>query len=97
MNKEELLFLKRVAIKTCKDTYFITDLIGLTAVDDQLGNLGTIEDVFETGANQVISIKRRGKQNLLVPFLKAVCYQVDFENKVMKIKLPDGLYELYED
>lgn len=85
------------AVKLPKDTYFITDLIGLTAVDDQLGNLGTIEDVFETGANQVISIKRRGKQNLLVPFLKAVCYQVDFENKVMKIKLPDGLYELYED
>lgn len=84
------------AVKLPKDTYFIADLIGISVIDDAIGELGVIEDVFETGANQVLSVKRRGKQNLLIPFLKAVCYNVDFENKVMNVKLPDGLFELYE-
>lgn len=84
------------AVKLPKDSYFIADLLGLSVIDDELGNLGVVNDVFETGANQVVSIKRKGKQDLLVPFLKAVFYEVDIESKTMKVKLPDGLYELYE-
>ena len=61
-----------------------------------MGELGIVNDVFETGANQVLEIKRSGKPDLLVPFLKAICYDIAPEKGYIKVKLPDGLYELYE-
>ena len=84
------------AVKLPKNSFFIADLIGTTVIDDEIGELGKVDDVFETGANQVLQIKRKGKQDLLVPFLKAVCYDIDPENGYIKVRLPDGLYELNE-
>ena len=78
------------------DSFFIVDMLGMTVIDDERGELGTISDVFETGANFVISVRRKGKKDLLIPFLKAVCYDTDIESSVMKVKLPEGLYEIYD-
>ncbi len=84
------------AVKLPKNSYFIADLKGVTVIDDEMGELGIVNDVFETGANQVLEIKRSGKPDLLVPFLKAICYDIAPEEGYIKVKLPDGLYELYE-
>lgn len=79
-----------------EDSFFVVDLIGLEVTDDQRGLLGTIEDVFDTGSNDVIQVKRKGKKPLLIPFLKDVCYDTDIEAGCMKVRLPEGLYEIYE-
>lgn len=84
------------AVKLPKDSYFIADLVGLKAIDDTEGELGIVSDVYETGANFVLTVKRKGKQNLEVPFLKAVCYEVNINDGVILMRLPDGLLELYE-
>lgn len=84
------------AVKLPKDTFFIADMIGLEVIDDDLGTLGKISEVFETGANFVITVKRSGKKDLLIPFLKVVCYETDIEAGTMKVRLPEGLYEIYE-
>lgn len=84
------------AVKLPKNSYFIADLIGVEVIDDELGSLGKVKNVFETGANQVLQVKRQGKQDLMIPFLKAICYDIEPENGFIKVKLPDGLYELYE-
>ncbi len=84
------------AVKLPKNTFFIVDMIGLTVIDDERGELGTINDVYETGANFVISVKRKGKMDLQIPFLNAVCYETDIEAGYMKVRLPEGLYEIYE-
>ena len=84
------------AVKLSKGEFFIVDLIGLRVVDDERGDLGTINDVYETGSNFVISVKRKSKPDLQIPFLKVVCYDTSIEDGVMKVRLPDGLYEIYE-
>lgn len=84
------------AVKIPKDRYFIVDLIGLDVIDDERGSLGKISDVWNTGANDVISVKRSGKKELLIPFLKSCCYETNIEEGYMKVRLPDGLYEIYE-
>lgn len=76
--------------------YYIVDLIGLEVIDDVLGPLGKISDCYETGANYIIEVKRKGKKDLLIPYLNAICYEVDLEGQVFKVRLPDGLYEIYE-
>ena len=84
------------AVKLPKDRYFIADLIGLTIVDDTRGELGKLKDIMNTGANDIIICSRKGKNELLIPYLKAIVYEVDLEGGIMKVRLPDGLYEIYE-
>lgn len=76
--------------------YYIVDLIGLEVIDDVRGPLGRISDCYETGANYIIEIKRKGKKELLIPYLNDICYDVDIDNGTFKVRLPEGLYEIYE-
>lgn len=84
------------AAKLNKGEYYIADMIGTNMVDDTLGQLGVVADVYETGANYIIEVKRKGKKNLLVPFLNSCVYEVNIGDGIIKVRLPDGLYELYE-
>lgn len=85
------------AVKLPKGEFFIVDLIGLKVLDERLGNLGIINDVYETGAgHHIISVKRKGKKDLQIPFLKTICKETIIEEGYMKVELPEGLYEIYE-
>ena len=84
------------AVKLRKDSYFITDLKGLKVIDDERGEVGTVIDCFETGPQFTLEIRRDKKKNLMIPFVKAYCYEVSIENGYIKCKMPDGLYELYD-
>ena len=84
------------AVKLKKDNYFITDLKGLKVIDDARGEVGTVIDCFETGPQFTLEIKRDKKKNLMIPFVKAYCYEVSIENGYIKCRMPEGLYELYD-
>ena len=84
------------AVKLPEGRYFIADLIGLTVVDDERGELGSIKDIINSGASDIIIVKRKGKNELLIPYLNAIVYEVDIPGGAMKVKLPEGLYEIYE-
>jgi 16S rRNA processing protein RimM len=54
--------------KAAKDEYYWSDLIGL-AVETNLGvQLGIIENLLETGANDVVIVK--GERERVIPFLQ---------------------------
>ncbi len=84
------------AVKLPEGRYFIADLIGLKVIDDERGELGTIKDIINSGASDIIIVKRKGKNELLIPYLNAIVYEVDIAGGTMKVKLPEGLYEIYE-
>ena len=75
-----------------KDEYFIADLIGVKAIDEQEQEL-TSEDVIETGANDVYQIRLKDGRQLLLPAIKECVLDVDVEAGRMKIHIPDGLLE----
>ena len=76
--------------------FFIADLIGSSVIDDILGELGTLKDILQTGANDVLLVSREKKRDLLIPFLNQIVYDIQLENKKIFIRLPDGLYDIYE-
>lgn len=84
------------AVQLKEGEFFIADLIGLKVVDDVIGELGLIADVYETGANYIVQVKRRNKKDLLIPFVKDICYETDLDTGLFKVKLPDGLIEIYD-
>ena len=60
-------------------------------------DLGSVIDCFATGPQFTLEIKRENKKkNLMLPFVKVYCYEVDIEAGYIKCRLPEGLYELYD-
>ena len=84
------------AVKLPEGRYFIADLIGLTVVDESRGDLGTIKDIINSGASDIIIVKRKGKNELLIPYLNSIVKNVDLSSGKMYVVLPEGLYEIYE-
>jgi 16S rRNA processing protein RimM len=66
------------------DEYYWSDLIGLTVINESDTVLGTVENLLETGANQVLSVKG-DSGTLLIPFVATAIKQVDLKNKCIKV------------
>jgi len=61
--------------------YYWSDLVGLDVVNVQGVALGRIEEVFETGANDVIVVREAGERGRerLIPFIASVVVAVELE------------------
>lgn len=82
---------RKDAVKLPKNRYFICDIIGLCVFDEQGGSIGTIVDVFQTGANDVYVIKNKDKTEILIPAIKEVIKEIDIKNGYMTIRLLEGM------
>lgn len=75
--------------------YYWSDLIGLHVKNQQGVDFGLIEDVFETGANDVLVVKpdvtiksesnKDKPQERLLPFIATVVLEVDLKAKTMLV------------
>lgn len=90
---QSLYVTRENAVRLKKDEYFIADLIGVKVLDEQEQELGTLEDVIETGANDVYQIRLKDGRQLLLPAIKECVLDVDVEAGRMKIHILDGLLE----
>ena len=67
------------AVKLPPGRYFVADMIGCRVEDSQGKPLGVLQEVLETGANDVYVIQ--GDRQLLVPALKKLLTLVDVAHK----------------
>ena len=74
-----------------KDTYFIADLLGLDVYSDENEHLGKLEDIFNTGANDVYVVKDELGKQLLLPSIPEVIKEIDLENGKIIVHLLKGL------
>lgn len=65
------------------DEYYWSDLIGLQVINQQEQLLGTIADIFETGANDVMVVQ--GERERLLPFIADVVLNVDIKNRIVQV------------
>ena len=88
---KSLLVDRENAVKLRKNEYFIADMIGLSVYTEDGEEFGTLQDVLETGANDVYVIQSLKHGEVLVPAIKQCILSIDIENKKMIIHLMDGL------
>lgn len=81
------------AVRLKKDEYFIADLLGIKVLDEDGGELGVLQDVIETGANDVYQIRMSDGRELLLPAIKQCVLEVDVEAGFMKVHVLDGLLD----
>lgn len=92
--QRDLLITRDQAVELKEDEYFITDLIGLTVVNEEETVLGRVKDVLETGANDVYVVELTSGKELLLPAIKDCILNVDLEGGRMKVHVLDGLMDL---
>ena len=92
--RQKSLYVTRAnAVRLRKDEYFIADLIGIKVYDEEDKELGVLEDVMVTGANDVYVIKMTDGRELLLPAIKQCVLEVDVPEGRMKVHVLEGLLE----
>ena len=75
------------AVSLDENEYFVADLLGISVVDDKDNSLGVIDDVIETGSNDVYVVMNEQGKELLVPAIKDCILDVDIKGRVMRVHL----------
>lgn len=76
-----------------EDTYYVRDLIGVT-VQTEAEVLGTIKDVLQNTAQDLYEVETAEGKKIYIPAVKEFVKEVDMENRIVKVTLPEGLLDL---
>lgn len=92
--REKVLYIDRDDVELEEGAYFIQDLIGLDVLDDDTGeHIGRIDEVSETGANDVYHIKTDDCKVYLIPAIPDVVKDISLDDGVMRIFKMKGLFD----
>jgi 16S rRNA processing protein RimM len=93
----ELLYGREVRIPASQRTtldegeYFQSDLIGCEVVDKRTGeSMGRVTAWDEGGGAGLLVVDN----NLLIPFARSICVEIDPAAKRIAVELPEGLKDL---
>ena len=76
------------AIPLEEGTYFIADLIGLDVYTDEGVLLGKVDDIYNTGSNDIYVVKNELGKQVLLPGIKDVIKEVKLDDKIIVHLLP---------
>lgn len=89
----DLLVDREHALPLEEGEYYISDIIGLTAVTEDGEQLGTVKDVIQTGANDVYEVLRENGKTVLLPAIRSCVLGIDLAKGEMRIHLMEGLLD----
>jgi 16S rRNA processing protein RimM len=67
------------------------ELLGMNVLDEDGNLLGTLSEVVETGANDVYVVRDDSGKEILLPDIPSVILDLDFDRRMMKVHLLEGL------
>jgi 16S rRNA processing protein RimM len=78
-------------IKLPPGKYYHFEIMGLKVFKKNGEFIGRVQEILETGANDIYVVEREDKEKLLLPALKKVVTEIDIANGFMVVELPPGL------
>lgn len=82
---------RKDAIPLEEGEYFIADLLGLDVFVDTGEKLGILDDIFNTGSNDIYVVKNELGKQFLLPYIDDVVKDIDIENGKITVHLIEGL------
>lgn len=73
--------------------YRIHNLIGLQVVDEQLGPIGRLENMFTTAAHDTYVVQGEYGE-VLIPAVPVFILDIDLDGQIMKVDLPEDLVSI---
>lgn len=78
------------------DDFRYTDLVGFLVIDEHEGEIGKITAVQEL-PQQFIATVDFGEKELLFPLNEDLILEIDAEEEIIEVELPEGLIDLYRE
>ncbi len=93
MPSKSLNLLKK-SLKNFRDLsdgeFYYHQIIGLPVYENDV-LIGKIKEILQPGANDVWVVKRKGKRDLLLPYIPPVVKKVDLAEQRVEVELLEGL------
>ncbi|MBY5005125.1 ribosome maturation factor RimM [Streptococcus suis] len=70
--------------------FYYHEIIGLDVYEND-NLIGQVKEILQPGANDVWVVKRKGKKDLLLPYIPPVVLNVDIKNNRVDVELLEGL------
>jgi len=71
--------------------YYQYQLIGLHVVEENGEGIGTLTQIFNTGANDIYVVRDHGGKEILLPAISDVIRRIELEEKRIVVRLMPGL------
>ena len=91
LRESYVLISREKAKKLEEGTYYIVDMIGLEVITEEGEKLGILEDIFNTGSNDIYVVKNDLGKQILLPAIEEVIKKIDIENRKITVHLIKGL------
>ena len=80
--------------KLTGNQFYFHEVVGFHVVDAEKGDIGTIETIIDYPAQPLFQIFNNGTE-ILIPVIDPIIKKVDRKLKIIYIKAPTGLIDLY--
>lgn len=74
--------------------FYDHEIIGFRVIDEEYGEVGQLQQVVDFKTNPLLQVQN-GDKEVLIPLIDGVVQNVDRKKKVLTIKAPPGLIDLY--
>jgi len=78
------------------DNVFTHELIGCMVIDKKLGEVGLIDYIDKSSAQELVYIENNDEE-LIFPLIDEFVVSIDLENKTMTTDLPEGLLDINKE
>ena len=72
------------------DDFYFNDLLGLKVTENGVV-LGSVLDVMETAAHDILVVMTEDNQEILIPIVDNFVKKIDFENNNIEVELIEGM------
>jgi 16S rRNA processing protein RimM len=81
--------------KVSKGKYSYSDISGYRTIDENRIEIGIVRNVINYNENYVLQIFK-GDKEILIPVAEEIIISIDDKKKLIILKIPEGLLELYD-
>lgn len=83
------------AVELESDEFYDWQLAGCRVETISGEIIGTVHEIMRTGGTDILVTESVAseKKDFLIPFATKICLEVDLENKLIRVDLPEGLLE----
>lgn len=80
------------AVELDEDEFYDWELENCEVVTIEGEKIGYVKELMRTGGTENLIVQGKEK-DYLIPFATTICTEIDIENKLIKVDLPEGLLE----
>lgn len=88
------VYIENELFKKLKPKNITEDFIGFWIIDEKLGKLGKVDELYETPAQVLASVQYKEKE-ILIPLIEQTIISINVAKKEILVALPDGLIDVY--